>query len=370
MSAITVDGDLVHYEVLGRGRTVILLHGWLGSWHYWIPTMRHLQMKYRVYALDLFGFGDSGKNPEQYSIHKQVYMFEEFMKQLNVPKAGIIAHGLGAHILAKYAQKYPHRVARMMLVSAPLFDPGDLDTRVPMKEEVLRPPKSAKEQTPERDDLPKGRPLASKTSDETIASVSSSDDPAIPRASRDRLTHSTMIDRARLREAALARGLAVMDESRDEDGKRSTQPINLSIKNPLRTALSGGMENLLHKCFKRTDPELEKLQAYIARSDEEVITRSVSGYDAGDMLDTIRRAPVPTVIIHGENDPLIPAPGENVWDYLTLHKEDTLLPIPMSNVGHFPMLESDTFMRLLSSFLETQDISKIEMKERWRRRSR
>jgi len=54
MSAINVGGELVHYEVLGRGRTVILLHGWLGSWRYWIPLMRQLQLRYRVYAVDLF----------------------------------------------------------------------------------------------------------------------------------------------------------------------------------------------------------------------------------------------------------------------------------------------------------------------------
>lgn len=39
MSAISVAGDLVHYEVLGRGRQVVLIHGWVGSWRYWIPTM-------------------------------------------------------------------------------------------------------------------------------------------------------------------------------------------------------------------------------------------------------------------------------------------------------------------------------------------
>jgi pimeloyl-ACP methyl ester carboxylesterase len=30
----------VHYEVLGRGRPLIFLHGWVGSWRYWIPVMQ------------------------------------------------------------------------------------------------------------------------------------------------------------------------------------------------------------------------------------------------------------------------------------------------------------------------------------------
>src|SRR3990172_5895370 len=127
MSAITVGGDLVHYEVLGRGRPVVLIHGWIGSWRYWSPTMRQFQLKYRVYAVDLFGFGDSGKNPDNYPIPQQIMLLDELMKQLGVPKAAIIAHGLGAQVLINFARKSPERVVRMLIASAPLFDPAGLD---------------------------------------------------------------------------------------------------------------------------------------------------------------------------------------------------------------------------------------------------
>ena len=42
MSSITTDQGIVHYEVYGRGRPVILLHGWLGSWGLWQETMAYL----------------------------------------------------------------------------------------------------------------------------------------------------------------------------------------------------------------------------------------------------------------------------------------------------------------------------------------
>ncbi|HEY4724103.1 MAG TPA: alpha/beta hydrolase, partial [Anaerolineae bacterium] len=32
MSAIIIDSGLIHYEAIGRGRPLIFLHGWLGSW--------------------------------------------------------------------------------------------------------------------------------------------------------------------------------------------------------------------------------------------------------------------------------------------------------------------------------------------------
>src|SRR5690606_23473187 len=86
MSAITIEGDLIHYEVLGRGRPVILVHGWLGSWRYWVPAMSQVSMKYRTYALDLWGFGDSGKDARHYDFASQVALLDQFMNRLGITK--------------------------------------------------------------------------------------------------------------------------------------------------------------------------------------------------------------------------------------------------------------------------------------------
>lgn len=382
MSAITVGGDLVHYEVLGRGRIVVLLHGWLGSWHYWIPLMRQLQLKYRVYAVDLFGFGDSSKNPARYTISEQVKLLDEFMRQLGISKAGMIGHGLGAQVVVEFAQQQPERIARMMLTSAPLFDPGDLATRVPAGQRVLLTPSN--DPSPFKRPEP-GQPLASKNPtppsshvDPTIARrpegldqqiESSIGDATIVSASNETIVNPNMIDRAKLREAALARSAAGV---RSDESHSSLPPSNSisDAKNPLREALSGGLENLLLRCFRRSDSDYDKLQAYISRTDPAVITHSVKGFDPGRLLDQLRISTIPTVLVHGENDPLIPAPAESIWDYLTVGKEETVLPIPLPGVRHFPMLESDAYIRLVGYFLDTPDISKIEVKERWRRRSR
>ena len=77
----------------------------------------------------------------------------------------------------------------------------------------------------------------------------------------------------------------------------------------------------------------------------------------------------PVMLVHGTADPLIPPPVEAVWNYVTQDKENLCVPIPL-NAGHFPMYEYDAFPRLLNGFLDEPDISKLEIKERWRRRSR
>lgn len=120
MSAIIVEDQIVHYEVLGRGPALVLVHGWLGSWRYWVPTMQSLSSRYRTYALDLWGFGDSGKKPERYSLEAQASLLHRFMDQMAIAKAAFVGHGLGGAVAARFAADHPDLVARLMVVSTPV----------------------------------------------------------------------------------------------------------------------------------------------------------------------------------------------------------------------------------------------------------
>ncbi len=107
MSAITIENDLVHYEVLGRGRPVILVHGWLSSWRYWITTMQQLSMKYRTYALDLWGYGDSSKDTQRLGLDAQVKLVDDFIEKLGIgKKVAMVGHALGAAVAIRYALQH------------------------------------------------------------------------------------------------------------------------------------------------------------------------------------------------------------------------------------------------------------------------
>jgi pimeloyl-ACP methyl ester carboxylesterase len=120
MSAIILDQEIVHYEVLGRGRPVIFLHGWVGSWRYWIPVMQSASISYRAYALDLYGFGDTAKNPRHYSLAEQMHLLDRFLEQMGILRLVIVGHGLGAILGLMYARQHPAAVDRVMAVGLPL----------------------------------------------------------------------------------------------------------------------------------------------------------------------------------------------------------------------------------------------------------
>ncbi|MBV6395435.1 MAG: Arylesterase [Anaerolineales bacterium] len=120
MSSITTDQGIVHYEVYGRGKPVILLHGWLGSWGLWQETMAYLGQYYRTYALDFWGFGESGKKRETYAVQDFVSLVGQFMDQLGIIHAPIVGHSMGGTVSLSVAIHYPEKVSKVVVVGSPI----------------------------------------------------------------------------------------------------------------------------------------------------------------------------------------------------------------------------------------------------------
>jgi pimeloyl-ACP methyl ester carboxylesterase len=129
MSVVLIDNQVVHYEVLGRGRPLIFLHGWVGSWRYWIPVMQAASVSYRAYAIDLWGFGDTAKEPANYPLARQVQLIGKFIDEMGIGRVVLVGHGLGAVIARLYAMQNQDIVDRVMAVSCPL-DEDSVNSRL------------------------------------------------------------------------------------------------------------------------------------------------------------------------------------------------------------------------------------------------
>jgi pimeloyl-ACP methyl ester carboxylesterase len=120
VSSFTTDQGIVHYEVFGRGRPVILLHGWLGSWGLWQETMAYLGQYYRTYALDFWGFGESGKKRDSYAVQDFVSLVNQFMEQLGIIQAPLVGHSMGGTVSLSVAIQYPGRVKKVVVIGSPI----------------------------------------------------------------------------------------------------------------------------------------------------------------------------------------------------------------------------------------------------------
>ncbi len=136
MSSITTDQGIVHYEVYGRGRPVILLHGWLGSWGLWQETMTFLGRYYRTYALDFWGFGESGKKRSTYQVNDFVSLVDQFMEQLGIYEAPIVGHSMGGTVSLSVALSYPLRARKVVIIGSPV---NGQSLALPLKFAGMRP---------------------------------------------------------------------------------------------------------------------------------------------------------------------------------------------------------------------------------------
>jgi pimeloyl-ACP methyl ester carboxylesterase len=126
VSSIVTDQGILHYESIGRGKPIILLHGWINSWDVWREQMIALAKtgQYRVYALDFWGFGDSAKRlstpSTTFQIESYVEMVRQFMDSLGIQHAPIFGHSMGGTVALQLSLTYPERVTKVAVVGSPI----------------------------------------------------------------------------------------------------------------------------------------------------------------------------------------------------------------------------------------------------------
>jgi pimeloyl-ACP methyl ester carboxylesterase len=97
-----------------------LLHGWLGSWGLWQKTMAYLGQHYRAYALDFWGFGESGKRATTFEVDDFVAMVNQFMERMGILQAPLVGHSMGGTVSLMVAIRYPERVSKVVVIGSPI----------------------------------------------------------------------------------------------------------------------------------------------------------------------------------------------------------------------------------------------------------
>jgi len=114
---VTVDDKKVHYIEKGNGKPIILIHGFLYHTVMWKKNIDALAEKFKVYAIDLWGWGYSERLKEkEYSFERYGKQIVGFMDALNIKKATLVGQSMGGGISVYVAAHYPERVDRLILV--------------------------------------------------------------------------------------------------------------------------------------------------------------------------------------------------------------------------------------------------------------
>ncbi|PWA99240.1 alpha/beta-Hydrolases superfamily protein [Artemisia annua] len=142
VSWMNIGGDLkLHVDVqepsiAGTQENVIFLHGFISSSLLWTNTVfpQLASGNYRLFAVDLLGFGSSPKPQEcLYTLNDHVEMIEKsVIREFDLKSFHLVAHSMGCIIAIALAAKHPDILKSITLIAPPYFlsskedDPSDI----------------------------------------------------------------------------------------------------------------------------------------------------------------------------------------------------------------------------------------------------
>ncbi len=152
-----IDDIRVRYTQAGQGAPVILVHGLGSSSISWRDNFATLSERYRVYAMDLPGHGDSDKPPIPYDSAYMVEFMRKFIAMIGHERVTLVGTSLGGGLCLLTALEHPQMISHLILsasgglgrkvafmlrvytlpIVGELFSKGPLDSVSPMLKSVF-----------------------------------------------------------------------------------------------------------------------------------------------------------------------------------------------------------------------------------------
>jgi pimeloyl-ACP methyl ester carboxylesterase len=110
---------------------VVLIHGYTDNARDWVPLLPYLSKRHRLILVDIRGHGQSSKPECCYTRLDFAYDIKLLLDALGVRKADIVGHSLGSIIAQTFAEYWPERTARVVLISSTGGSPPDRPKKTP-----------------------------------------------------------------------------------------------------------------------------------------------------------------------------------------------------------------------------------------------
>lgn len=130
---IKVQGLNVNYIQYGKGKDILLLHGWGQNIDMMKPIGDSFCDRYRITIIDFPGFGQSEEPKEAWNIEKYALMLEAFAKELGIKKPIVMGHSFGGRVAIRFSARNP--IEKLVLFGSPCIR---LQEELPLKVRILK----------------------------------------------------------------------------------------------------------------------------------------------------------------------------------------------------------------------------------------
>lgn len=119
----------LHYQSVGEGQPLVLLHGLFGSADNWNTIAKHFSQANQVISVDLRNHGRSPHSESQ----SYTDMAEDLIAlcdSLNLGTIHLLGHSLGGKVAMQFAAQYPERVDHLIIVDMAMRAYPDVHTHL------------------------------------------------------------------------------------------------------------------------------------------------------------------------------------------------------------------------------------------------
>ncbi|MBK6267039.1 alpha/beta fold hydrolase [Marivirga sp. S37H4] len=118
----------LHYQELGEGKPLIILHGLFGSSDNWMTIGKKLAENHKVYLVDQRNHGDS-PHSDTHNYEVMATDLKEFIQEHKIENPHIIGHSMGGKTAMQFAVTNPDLYDKLIVVDiAPKAYPVHHDT--------------------------------------------------------------------------------------------------------------------------------------------------------------------------------------------------------------------------------------------------
>ncbi|HTB33134.1 MAG TPA: alpha/beta hydrolase [Bacteroidia bacterium] len=115
----------IRYSDEGKGRTIVLLHGFPENLGIWKEFSATLSKSFRVIAIDLPGLGESDSIGYVHTMDLMAECVHEVLKQLNLRRYIIVGHSMGGYVGLAFAELFPENLRGLCLFHSTAFADSD-----------------------------------------------------------------------------------------------------------------------------------------------------------------------------------------------------------------------------------------------------
>src|SRR5690606_1704452 len=116
---------MLHYEIIGNGKPVVLLHGYLENLKMWKKIADELSGKYRLIMVDLPGHGQSKSYGKIHTMEFMAEKLNEVLTEIGLEEAVFIGHSMGGYVALAFTEIFPEKVKALLLQNSTTLPDSD-----------------------------------------------------------------------------------------------------------------------------------------------------------------------------------------------------------------------------------------------------